>query len=67
MGNVTWTQVLNALFTVLWVLVNVASAYGYADYKPPAELVIIVPALVAIINIIARYARGRELMGRSLD
>jgi hypothetical protein len=46
---------INALFTILWIVVQIASGFGFAAYTPSPELMIIAPAIVAVINIILRY------------
>ncbi len=63
-GNISWSQVVNGAFLVLWVLVGVANGFGFASYRPPDELVIIVPAIVAIINLLLRYFRTKEPIAR---
>ncbi len=63
-GNWSWPQVVNVLFLVLWIVVQVASGFGFASFQPPPEFVIIAPAIVAIINLIIRYYHPEEPIAR---
>ncbi len=63
-GALSWTMVLNGLFLALWLLVQIASAFGFASFQPPPEAIVIAPALVALINLALRYWRTREPMAR---
>jgi uncharacterized membrane-anchored protein len=49
------TMDLNSLFLVLWTIVQIANAFGFTSYTPPADLLVIAPAIVALINIALRY------------
>jgi hypothetical protein len=59
-GAVSWTMVLNGAFLVLWLVVQIASAFGFATFQPAPEWAVIAPAIVAIINMLLRYFRTAE-------
>ena len=59
-GKVSYTMVANYAFAILWLLTFIANGFGYSDFVPPLELVVIAPALLAIINLLLRYFRTRE-------
>ncbi len=66
-GKVWYTSLtidLNLAFLILWLVVQVASGFGFGSYQPPAEFVVIAPALVAIINLALRYWRTRQPISR---
>ena len=46
---------LNAIFTVLWLAVQIANAFGFTAYAPSTEMLAIAPAVIAIINLLLRY------------
>ena len=59
-GKVSWTMVANYAFAVLWLVTFIANGFGYSDFVPPPELVVIAPALLAIINLLLRYFKTQE-------
>ncbi len=63
-GSLSWTMVGNTAFLVLYIVVYVASAFGFGAFKPPDELAIILPALVAIINMLLRYFHTEQPIKR---
>ena len=63
-GRVSWTISINGLFLALWLIVQIANGFGFSEYQPPAELVFLAPAIVAIINLLLRYWRTREPIAR---
>ncbi len=63
-GKLSWTMTLNTVFLVLWFTVQIANAFGFSSYQPPAEAIVIAPAIVALINLALRYLRTREPIAR---
>lgn len=63
-GSWSWTMVGNVAFLVLYVLVQLANAFGFGSFQPPAELALILPAIVAIINLLLRYFHTEEAIKR---
>ena len=63
-GALSWTMSLNAIFLVLYCVVAIANAFGFGSFQPPAELAVILPAIVAIINLLLRYFRTEEAIRR---
>ena len=63
-GSTSWTMVLNGAFLVLWILVQIANAFGFASFQPAPEWAVIMPAVIAIINMLLRYFRTSEPMER---
>jgi len=59
-GRLSATMLINGAFLVLWLVTQIFNAFGFGVYEPPTDLVIIAPALVAIINMIIRYINTRE-------
>lgn len=63
-GAISWTMTLNGVFIVLWLIVQVANAFGFANFTPPTEWAAIVAAIVAVINLALRYFRTSEPISR---
>lgn len=63
-GKISFTMSLNGAFLVLWLVVQIANAFGFAAFQPPDELLVIAPALIAIINMVLRYWRTRSPIER---
>ena len=63
-GKLSWTMAGNGLFIILYLAVAVANSFGFAAWTPPAELVVIAPAVVAVINLLLRYFRTAEPIDR---
>ena len=61
-GKISVTMVANYAFAILWMVTFIANGFGYSDFVPPTELVVIAPALLAIINLLLRYFKTREPM-----
>jgi hypothetical protein len=59
-GKISWTMVTNWAFLILWLATQIAAGFGYASYTPPAEAVVIAPALLAIINLLLRRYHTTE-------
>jgi hypothetical protein len=59
-GAVSWSQVTNIAFLVLWCLLQLANAFGFQSYEPPTEMLVIMPAIIAIVNILLRKYHTRE-------
>ncbi len=59
-GKVSSTMVVNYLFIILWLVTFIANGFGYTEFVPPTELVVIASALLAIINLLLRYFRTQE-------
>ena len=58
-NKLSWTVIGNTVFLVLWVATQIANNFGYGAFQPSPELLIIAPALVAVINILIRYYHTR--------
>ena len=59
-GTISWTMVLNGGFLILWIITQVANAFGFASFQPAPEWAVIMPAIVAIVNMLLRYFRTAE-------
>ena len=53
-GRLSWTQVTNISFLVLWALVQIANGFGFATFQPSDEALVILPAIIALINMLLR-------------
>jgi hypothetical protein len=61
-GAISWTQVTNIAFLVLWCAIQLANAFGFQSYEPPAEALVIMLA-AAIVNMLIRKYHTKEPMG----
>jgi hypothetical protein len=59
-GAVSWTMVINTAFLVLWLVTQIANAFGYTSFEPAPEWAVIAPAIIAIINMLLRYFKTAE-------
>jgi hypothetical protein len=59
-GKLSWTQLLNWAFLVLWVINYLANAAGFLAYQPPDDVYTIMPAIIALINILLRKYHTTE-------
>jgi hypothetical protein len=67
-GAVSWTMVLNGAFLILWIVTQIANAFGFATFQPAPEWAVIMPAIIAIVNMLLRYFRTTEpINGQAKD